>query len=214
MAEGTSAPGGNPLDKDSIILDGNGNLSVGLNNIIDDSSIKIDGNGDLRASGQITYVIGDWEAGSLDAWNSFGDSNSNDVIDVQGSNGGAESTSDYARLRAYTDTSQYIYRSYDLTNKDSVVVYIKSDPRNQGLLANQVDIKIGGNVEYSDSNPPTSWTKIEIDTESYSGSTTIEIYNENPDLNSYNDLGVDRVKAVQTGIKDAGVVNVDSGAGN
>lgn len=193
--------GGASPDGSTIVTD-NGLLSVP----IDDSTIVVDGS--TVKSQNLQYIYGDFEDDTFGDWSKSGNGPF-----INQDNGGAESTSYY--VRHYTtgigDTS-VISRSIDLTGISTLIFFYKRDPRevgNSGGSGDVYEFRVDGKTELSiGSGSDSSWVKAEIDVSALSGSTTVEIYQENSSGNKWS-VGTDRIKS-NPGLE---IVEEENGAG-
>jgi len=176
---------------------------------VDNNTIKYNSNDELEATSEKT-IIGDFE-NDRGAWSSTG------VADLlrTADNGGAEGTSQYVYVRTTSTGLGGAERSYDLTNAQTLVAYVRVDPRDgfAGSSGSIWEIQIDGGVVASGTlGSRTSWKKYVIDVSGYTGSTVIR-FEVDSDTSSNQHLGFDRVQ-VLSGVSEILVSeSIDSGAG-
>jgi len=164
MADGTSAPGGNPPDKDSIIFDGNGNLSVGLSNIIDSSTITLDGSGNISVNPPIAV------------WGEFNEQRTGDwTVNVpNGANYGPGYESEYSiEIAANGSPPIDISRNIDLTNINEINFYYKENGSSGGDFA--LTAYIDGSQVFNDASVVGAWTQAVIDVSGLTGTKNLKI---------------------------------------
>jgi len=192
MASGSNAPfSGDHRDLENV-KDGQHHAAA----TPDGSTIIRDSNGEIKAVNETT-VFGDFES-NKGAWSEYGTVSSS----LSTSNGGAQGTSQYFRLKQNSDFNEGgIERNIDLSDIDTLVVYYKFDPLENGTngsSSESFDVIIDGTNEFSD-NPDgisTDWIRVEIDVSSYSGTNNVQL-----NLSMFKDpveLGVDRIRTKKT----------------
>jgi len=180
-----------------------------VGNSIDNQTIGKNQNGEIQVIKSVKQ-IGLFES-SLGNWVSF---NNPDFIDQRATNGGAEGSNAYARIR--TDTNGKlagIKQSFDLTNFEKLEFYYKGDPANFNASADGLVIKIGNETVFSKSGlgNQSQWFRVVTEVSEFSGTKDVKLLNKN-NSGTVCDVGYDIVSLINENGDTK--KSIDSGAGN
>lgn len=161
MAEGTSAPGGNPPDGLTIIENQKGEIQA--------QNVK--------------KVFGDFENNSKGDWTNYNSPDSVAVI-----NSGADSGNYHLEVANFNAKTAGVEKTVNLDGVETLVWYyqIAEGGSFTGTSNDSLELVVDGVVEVSQSGgSSTSWKKAEIDVSSKSGDVVLKCQNSNTSGNNF-----------------------------
>jgi hypothetical protein len=176
---------------------------------IDNQTLKINNNGNVFVNTAQEIIVGEFDS-SLGSWNTAGGG----IIDKRTTNGGAESTSGFARINAFDGETSEFFRDFDLSGIDQLVFFYKGDPEEDGAVTGNINIVLGNTTIFSKSSLDNfSWNKVVTDVSDISTTKELRVIHNGQFGNGGQQFGFDRVKLVETGINSNNPKITFDGAG-